>query len=80
MAAIDPMHQFLIHKVVDLPRVAVPGLCTIDLSITNSVIAMMVAAAIVCVFLALAAKRQIVPGRLQSMGESLYGIVDTVLG
>ncbi|MEI9963722.1 MAG: F0F1 ATP synthase subunit A [Caulobacteraceae bacterium] len=79
MAAIDPMHQFLIHKVVDLPRVAVPGLGPIDLSITNSVIAMMVAAAIVCVFLALAAKRQIVPGRLQSMGESLYGIVDTVL-
>lgn len=79
MAAIDPMHQFLIHKVVNLPPVQVPGLGSLDMSITNSVVAMMAAAAIVCVFLLLAARRQIVPGRMQSLGESLYGIVDSVL-
>ena len=79
MAAIDPMHQFLIHKVVSFTPVQVPGLGSLDMSITNSVVAMMAAAAIICVFLALAARREIVPGRMQALGESLYGIVDTVL-
>ena len=79
MAAIDPMHQFLIRKVVSITPVQIPGLGSLDMSITNSVVAMMAAAAIICVFLLLAARRQIVPGRLQSLGESLYGIVDTVL-
>ena len=79
MAAIDPMHQFLIHKVLDLPPLQVPGLGALDLSITNSVVTMMAAAAIICGFFLVSARRQIVPGRLQSLGESLYGIVDTVL-
>ena len=79
MAAIDPMHQFLIHKVVDFPPVTVPGLGLLDLSITNSVVAMMLAAAVIVGFLLLSARRQVVPGRLQSVGESLYGIVDSVL-
>ena len=78
MAAIDPMHQFLIHKIVDL-RVQVPGLGVLDMSITNSVITMMAAAAIISVFLWASARRQVVPSRLQSLGESLYGIVDSVL-
>jgi F-type H+-transporting ATPase subunit a len=79
MPAIDPMRQFLIHKVVDLPPVAVPGLGLIDLSITNSVVAMMVAALIVCVFFALAGRRQLVPGRIQAMGESVYDLIEGVL-
>ena len=79
MAAIDPMHQFLIHKVVSLPPVTIPGLGALDLSITNSVVAMMAAAAIICGFFALSAKRQIVPGRMQSLGESLFGLIDGVL-
>ena len=37
----DPMHQFQIQKIVELPTVTVPGLGAIDLSITNSVAAMM---------------------------------------
>ena len=32
---IDPMHQFMIQKIVELPSVTVPGLGAIDLSITN---------------------------------------------
>ena len=79
MPAIDPMSQFLIHKVLPLPPVLVPGLGKLDLSITNSVAAMLTAALVVCAFFTLSAKRQIVPGRLQSMGESLYGLIDGVL-
>ncbi|NQE65106.1 F0F1 ATP synthase subunit A [Caulobacter sp. RHG1] len=72
----DPMHQFQISKIVELPTVTVPGLGAIDLSITNSVAAMMSAALLVIGFYAVAARRAVVPGRLQSVGEMLYGLVD----
>jgi len=78
MAAIDPMHQFLIHKVVELPPISTP-VGALDLSITNSVVAMMSGALLICAFFMLSAKRQIVPDRLQSLGESVYGLVDGVL-
>ena len=71
MAKIDPMHQFAIQTIVPLPTVA-----GVDLSITNSVLAMMIAVAAICVFFAAAtAKSAVVPGRLQSVGESLYLLV-----
>lgn len=76
MAAIDPLHQFTIEKVVELPPVTIPGLGLVDLSITNSVVAMLIAAIAVCVFLAVAAKGAVVPSRLQTVGESIYGLVD----
>jgi len=79
MPAIDPMSQFLIRKVVDLPPVNLPGVGLLDLSITNSVVAMMIAALVVCGFFAISARRQIVPGRLQAAGENLYGLIDGVL-
>ena len=79
MPAIDPMHQFLIHKVVPLPPVDVPGIGLVDLSITNSVATMMAAGLIICGFFLLSARRQIVPGRMQSLSESLYDIVDGTL-
>lgn len=73
----DPMHQFQITKIVELPTVTVPGLGAIDLSITNSVAAMLLAATLVIVFYTLAsAKAAVVPGRLQTVGEMLYGLVD----
>jgi len=72
----DPMHQFQIQKIVELPTVTVPGLGAIDLSITNSVAAMLSAATLLIVFYALSAKKAVVPGRLQSVGEMLYGLVD----
>jgi len=43
----DPMHQFQINKVVDLPTVNLPGLGVVDLSITNSVVAMGMAAGLI---------------------------------
>ncbi|WP_168076456.1 F0F1 ATP synthase subunit A [Caulobacter sp. SSI4214] len=72
----DPMHQFQIQKIVELPTVTVPGLGAIDLSITNSVAAMISASLLVMGFYALAARRAVVPGRLQALGEMLYGLVD----
>jgi F-type H+-transporting ATPase subunit a len=76
--AIDPMHQFMIHKVMDIPPVQMGGM-SIDLSITNSVLTMMVGAAIVIVFFLLTARRQLVPDRAQAVAEQLYGIIDSVL-
>ncbi|NGM49546.1 F0F1 ATP synthase subunit A [Caulobacter sp. 602-2] len=72
----DPMHQFQIQKIVELPTVTVPGLGAIDLSITNSVFAMLLAATLIVVFYAAAARKAVVPGRLQTVGEMLYGLVD----
>ena len=76
MAAIQPMEQFLIRKVVGLPPVNVPGLGQVDLSITNSVMFMFLAAGLITLFFALAARRAVVPGRLQAVAEMLYGMVD----
>lgn len=76
--AIDPMHQFMIEKVVSLPPLHVGGM-VLDLSITNSVLAMMAAAGFVMGFIALTARGQIVPDRAQAVIESLYGVIDNVL-
>lgn len=74
---IDPMHQFLIKKIVELPTVTVPGLGALDLSITNSIAAMLLAATLIMVFYGFAsAKAAVIPGRLQTVGELLYGLVD----
>ncbi|MBA4795103.1 F0F1 ATP synthase subunit A [Phenylobacterium sp.] len=76
----DPMHQFQIQQVLELPPVA-----GFDLSITNSSLWMMIAAASVTLFFAAAsAKAAIVPGRLQSVGEMLYELIhdltDSIIG
>ena len=47
------MHQFQITKVVELPPVNVPGLGLLDLSITNSVVAMALAATLIIAFFAI---------------------------
>jgi F-type H+-transporting ATPase subunit a len=75
---IDPMHQFVIHKLVDLPPVHIGGLA-IDMSITNSIAAMLFGAGVLIVFLLLTARGQLVPNRAQAVAEALYGIVDNVL-
>jgi F-type H+-transporting ATPase subunit a len=76
MAAIEPMNQFLIHKVVALPPIEMPGVGVIDLSITNSVLFMLIAAGLICVFFLAAARKEIVPGRMQALAETLYVLVD----
>lgn len=75
----DPIHQFAVQKVVDLPDVTLPLLGYSDLAITNSHIAMTVAFAAIVLFLTLATSgAKVVPGRLQAAGEQLFGIVDGV--
>lgn len=75
---IDPMHQFLIHKIWDGPVFQVGGV-TFDMSITNSVGAMFVGAAAMILFFALTARGQLVPNRGQAAAEGIYNIVDRVL-
>lgn len=79
MAAIEPMNQFMIHKVVDLPKVRMHGVGAIDLSITNSVLYMLIAATLITVFFLAASRRAVVPGRMQALAETLYDLVDNGL-
>ena len=76
--AIDPMHQFAVHKIWEGPTFHVGGL-SVDMSITNSVASMIAGAVILVIFFALTARREIVPNRAQALAESLYNIVDKVL-
>lgn len=76
--AIDPMHQFAIHEIVKLPTFQV-GKLAINMSITNSVATMIAAAVLLVAFLALTARREIVPNRGQAVVEALYNIIDRVL-
>lgn len=69
-----PMEQFEIHKIIPLPTVA-----GVDLSVTNTTLAMFAAAAAVCGFFALAFRRkEVVPGRTQAAGEMLFELVDNL--
>ncbi len=81
----DPIHQFEIVKIVDLPDVTVPGLGVVDLAITNSHVAMTIAFGLVVLFLQLVTGRaKVVPGRLQAAGETLFGLIgnltDSIIG
>ncbi|MFN3520603.1 MAG: F0F1 ATP synthase subunit A [Phenylobacterium sp.] len=73
----SPMHQFEIQPVLTLPTVNVPGIGAIDLSINNSIMAMLIAATIVVVFFAITtSKAAIVPGRGQVIAESIFSYID----
>src|SRR5258707_819271 len=76
MAEIAPMEQFMVHKVVNLPAFPVPVLGSLDLSITNSTVFMFIAAALIIIFFSAAGAGKVVPGRLQSLAESFYDLVD----
>jgi F-type H+-transporting ATPase subunit a len=64
---IDPIHQFVIHKIFDFGA----------LSFTNSALWACIAVALITLFFALA-PRQLIPGRMQSAAENLYGVVDNM--
>lgn len=74
---IDPIHQFQIHKIVELGQ---PG--GIELAFTNSAAFMFGIVALIFFFLTFATRgRTLVPGRLQSMAELSYEFVaSTVRG
>jgi len=75
----DPIHQFQIEKLVDFGVVNLPVFGPTDLAFTNSHMAMTIAFAAVVGFLTLAtSKMQVVPGRLQAVGETLFGMIDNL--
>jgi F-type H+-transporting ATPase subunit a len=72
----DPLHQFQIQKVVELPSFSMMGI-VFDMSITNSVMAMMIAGGVTMAFLMLStARASVIPGRLQVMAEGIYSLID----
>jgi F-type H+-transporting ATPase subunit a len=80
MAAIDPIHQFQVEKIVELPTVKLAGVA-VDLSITNVTLSMLIAAGVVIAFFAaVALSPKVVPGRLQVVGEGLFGLIDDLAG
>lgn len=73
----SPMEQFQIHKGLQLPTLDLPGGIAIDLSLNNSIMAMLIAAGLVIVFFEFATRRPaVVPGRAQLMAEGLFGYID----
>ena len=75
---IAPMEQFLVHPLVKLPPIQLGGFA-LDMSITNATVAMAFASLVICGLLFAAGKRELVPGRLQSVGETLYDLIDVTL-
>lgn len=75
----DPMHQFEVQKIVDLPAFSLPGVGVIDMSVTNSTLAMLISAGLIVAFFAMAtSKAAVVPGRLQLLGEGVFGYIDNL--
>lgn len=75
---IAPMEQFLVHPIVKIAPVQIGGF-SLDMSITNATLAMGFATLVICGFLFAASKREIVPGRLQAVAESLFDLIDSTL-
>jgi F-type H+-transporting ATPase subunit a len=77
--AADPIEQFKIEKLVDFGTVNLPVFGKSDLAFTNSHLAMTIAFVMVVGFLTLAtSKMQVVPGRWQIVGETLFGMIDNL--
>ena len=72
---VDPIHQFEIHEMVPLLKVAGR-----DIAFTNSALMMfIVVAGVTLLMIGASARRAVVPGRLQSIAEMSYEFVaDTV--
>ena len=77
--ATDPIHQFQIEKLVDFGQVTLPLFGKTDLAFTNSHLAMTLAFAMIVLFMtAVTANMKVVPGRLQTVGEGLFGMIDNL--
>lgn len=75
----DPLHQFAIQKYVDLPDATLPVVGHVDFAITNSHVAMTIGFLVVVLLLQLVtAGARVVPGRLQTAGETLFGLIDSM--
>lgn len=73
----DPMHQFQVQKIMDLPDFSLPFLGRVDMAVTNATVAMAIAFGLVVLFFTLSTARvAVVPGRMQVVGESVFGFID----
>lgn len=75
----DPIEQFEVYPLpgLDFGELALPVVGTVQLAFTNSHLAMTIAFAAVVLFLTLVTSgAKVVPGRLQSFGETLFGLVN----
>jgi F-type H+-transporting ATPase subunit a len=73
---IDPMHQFTIEPMFGTDHWAIGGY---NIAFTNSAAWMVLAAAVLTIFVALGLKRQLVPGRWQMAVETVTGFIDDLL-
>ena len=73
----DPMHQFQVQKIMDLSDFTLPMVGRIDMAVTNATIAMAISFGLVVLFFAVSTARvAVVPGRMQVIGESVFGFID----
>jgi F-type H+-transporting ATPase subunit a len=73
----DPMHQFQVQKIMDLPDFSLPFVGRIDMAVTNATVAMAISFALVVLFFTVSTARvAVVPGRMQVIGESVFGFID----
>jgi len=73
----DPMHQFQVQKIMDLPDFSLPFVGRVDMAVTNATVAMAISFALVVLFFTLSTARvAVVPGRMQVIGESVFGFID----
>ena len=81
----DPLHQFQIQPLTPAVEVNLPLIGQQTIAFTNSHLAMTVAFAVVVLFMTLVtAGANVVPGRMQAAGETLFsmidGLVDSIIG
>jgi F-type H+-transporting ATPase subunit a len=76
----DPLHQFKIEPLIDFGDVTLPVVGTQHIAFTNSHLAMTIAFGLVVLFLQLfTAKATVVPGRMQAVGETMFGMIDGIV-
>jgi F-type H+-transporting ATPase subunit a len=72
--AIDPLHQFEIYSILDI------NIAGFDVSFTNSALWMVIASVVGYGIMRLGMREpELVPGRMQVVAESLYGIVASMI-
>ena len=75
----DPIHQFQVVPLIEFGEVTLPFVGVQQIAFTNSHLAMTIAFAAVVLFLQVVTSgARIVPGRLQAVGEQMFGMIDGV--
>lgn len=77
----DPIEQFEVHPIpgLEFGEVTLPLLGVQQIAVTNSHVAMTIAFALVVLFLtAVTSGAKVVPGRWQSVGETVFGMINGV--